>query len=63
MRRDDSRAEYEIVRPYSGLAVNCRPDCECALARAQRGLEPLTTAQLKARRLARASAERKARVA
>lgn len=57
------RVAYTIARPYSGLTVNCRPDCECGLARAKRGLEPLTTAQLKVRRLARAAAARKASAA
>src|SRR5688500_2094652 len=42
------------VTPYiEGVGVTIRADCECGICRAARGLDPLATAQLKARREAK----------
>lgn len=43
----------EIVRPYVALAVEIRPDCDCSLCRTARGLKPLSTAELTAKREAK----------
>jgi hypothetical protein len=44
--------EFTVVAP-TGLEIQIREDCECAICRRARGLEPLTTSQLKERREAK----------
>lgn len=45
--------DYTVVLKPAGLKIVCRADCDCTPCRADRGLEPLTTAELTAKREAK----------